>query len=150
MLSGEDIFCLCFFLAFLKRFQCTLWRTVAQWKIPSLLTLFLSSSSLKKDSLAKAGSVVAVTAWVRRTGGLVVMAACWVLCPPLWVSCALLSPLLPSSWHSPSHAGKPPAWKLCSCYQVGCGFVGVFLGFAACFWGEGGKIKINGGFLFFF
>lgn len=28
---------------------------------------------------------------------------------------------------------EPPAWKSCSCYQVGCDFVGVFLGFAACF-----------------
>lgn len=49
----------------------------------TFLTLFLSPPSLKKTQLVKAGSVV--TVWVRckGEGGLVLIAACRVLCPPL-------------------------------------------------------------------
>lgn len=45
---------------------------------------------LKNDSLAKAGSMVTVTIWVCCKGGdgPVLTATCWVLCPPLQVSCS--------------------------------------------------------------
>lgn len=46
---------------------------------------------------------------------------------------SILRCLPPSFWHLSLHSGEPPAWKLYSCYQVGCCFGGVSLGFAACF-----------------
>lgn len=103
MLSGEAIFCLCFFLAFLKRFHALRGGQFHSEKFLHFFNSFPLSSFLKKDSTGEGrerGDCVGAL-----QGGGWAGADCSVPGAVPSAVAFLPSCLLPNSWHSPSLSG---------------------------------------------